>query len=245
MDSTLERDGRCDKRVAGRTVVANLHTAAHRLRRTVGEDGSVEPHITGQTVVVAVILEIRAEGLDELVAVHTLHKVVEHLDHVGLRAGSALFHIGIIAGDRLEGNHNIGIVVIRSVFHDCVEAQRIVNIRVFVCFHLDWILDGYIGKATGKAGGLVQLVIRCRQEHNVLRGGKCVAVGVAQVAVSGLPEGNKLCVVLHAEHDAVIFRHDIAGADLLAVEVDGNPLIVVVDDEIERRVFKLPAAGEA
>ena len=89
-DAAFERDGRGDEGVARRAVIPDLHAAAYRLGQIAGEDVAVEPHIAGQAVIVAVILEVRAEGLDEIAAVHALHEVVEHLDHVGLRGGRAL-----------------------------------------------------------------------------------------------------------------------------------------------------------
>ena len=40
-------------------------------------------------------------------------------------------------------------------------------------------------------------------------------------------------------------HHDLTGVDALAVEVDGDPLVVLVDDEVERLPVKPPAAGIA
>ena len=111
--------------------------------------------------------------------------------------------------------------------------------------HLDGVVDGDVCEAAGEGDGLVQLVLRRRQEHDVLGCGQRVAVGVAQSAVGSLPEGDKLRAVFHAERDVFAFVHNIARTDLLTVEVDGNPLVFFVDDEIERLVVQLPAAGVA
>ena len=111
--------------------------------------------------------------------------------------------------------------------------------------HLDGIVDGDVGEAAGEGGGLVQIVLGRGQEHDVVHGGERVAVRIAQSAVGRLPQGDELGIILHAERDVLALVHDVAGADLLAVEVDGDPLVVLVDDEVERLARELPAAGIA
>ena len=110
--------------------------------------------------------------------------------------------------------------------------------------HLDGVVDRDICEAAREICGLVEVVLRRRKEHDVVHGRERVAGCVAQIAVGGLPERGQLRAVLHVQRDAVRLRHNVAGADLLTVEIDGDPLEAVVDDEIERRVFHLPAAGK-
>ena len=45
---------------------------------------------------------------------------------------------------------------------------------------------------------------------------------------------DKLRAVFQAECDILVFVHNVARADLLAVEVDGDPFEVLVDDKVER-----------
>ena len=139
MDTAIQGNGRCDECVAGRAVVAHLHAATHGLRQIVPcEDRTVNPHIASDTVIVAIVLKIGTEGFNEVVAVHVIHKLIEHFNHVGLCGAGSLFHVGVIAGDGLEGNQNVGVKVVCAVFHDCVKAQCI---GLCKRFHLDGIVD--------------------------------------------------------------------------------------------------------
>ena len=58
-----------------------------------------------------------------MAAIHGIHKVIKHFDHVGLCGGGALLHVGVIAGDGLEGDQNVGVIVVRAVFHDRIEGH--------------------------------------------------------------------------------------------------------------------------
>ena len=111
--------------------------------------------------------------------------------------------------------------------------------------HLDGVVDRDIRKAAGEGGRLVEFILRRGQEHDVIGRGERVAVRVAQIAVGSLPKGDKLRAVFHAECDILVFVYNVARADLLAVEVDGDPFEVLVDDEVKRLPVKPPAAGIA
>ena len=116
---------------------------------------------------------------------------------------------------------------------------------MFIRIHLDGIVDRNVREAVGEVCGLVERILRRRKKHDVIHGREHTAACVVQIAIFVLPEGNQLRTVLHVERDAVFLRHKIAGTDLLAVVVDGNPFVAVVNDKIELRVYHLPAAGKA
>lgn len=49
--------------------------------------------------------------------------------------------------------------------------------------------------------------------------------------------------IVHAQDDAVPLVGVCTGADLVAVDIDSDPLVILVDDHIKGHVIVFPAAG--
>lgn len=104
------------------------------------------------------------------------------------------------------------------------------------------IIPYIIGKAVREIGGHVQIVRRIGQQHDVIPGGQRVASGIHQAGIRGGKAGQQAAIV-HAQGNAVPLVGVCTGADLVAVDIDSDPLVILVDDHIKGHVIVFPAAG--
>ena len=105
------------------------------------------------------------------------------------------------------------------------------------------ILDRHAGKVAGEIDCAVQLVVQGRQQQQRVRRGQEIPVRIGQAADDPL-EGGAFFAAVQIQADAVVLGCDRAGADVLAVQVDGSPGEVPGNGDVNGLLVILPEPQE-